>query len=699
MERAAEYVTLQIENVSFAYKSSGEEHVVLENVSLTTHSSEICAIVGPSGCGKTTLIKLAISLLPFDVGSVKLFGRNAGDPSIGIPGPNVGYMPQEVALPRDLQVRDSLYFFGLLNNMSLTELRKRIPQVLEKVDLIDSSAEFIFRLSGGMKRRLSLAIAMLHFPKLLILDEPTVGSDPILRVRIWEVLKEMSQRNGTSIVITTHYYDECREADSINFMRGKTFSLQTTPDQVMRITETSNLDEAFFRLCSKDAKIITSLSMKHQDIGGQEKIDELRVFPTRFYDSPDHFMKWLKIIMVLVVRYLHSFIFDPLSVMCIVSLPTISLILAHICTSLRILDAPIGLVIENQTILHDPNTLQQLDINPKCFECLHPRHFVDFLDHKAFKVIPYENLPAALEAVERNRINGVIHIGNQFSEYYIDRVAIHWTELPEGAAKNTKITLYGDASKTYVFRALEMKLLHAYNEFWLASRINLGISNVSLFPFDYGETVIGMRKDETNPKNYHSAVGQLVSYMLTSSIGLSALSLLRELRDETMKRCVSSGIKAHHVLLAQLITNGLLFGICSILGILMTIYLLDIPFKASILISTLLIFCQNSLGILLGQLLAVSIFSEITITLLVLLISFPLSGLCGFFMTVKTQPYYAKIISNSLPFTGLTEGIRNGIVRDLSQDDHLLLEGLLITTVSFVVLTFPTLFFLRKRLL
>lgn len=253
--------------------------MILNNVSLKTYASEICAIVGPSGWGKTTFIKIALSLLPVMGGSVKIFGRNAGDPSIGVSGPNVGYMPQENALPSDLRVRDSLIFFGLLNNMSINDVRDKIDFVLKQVDLVERSRMFIFKLSGGMKRRLSLAIALFHSPPLLILDEPTVGCDPILRFRIWNLLRCMSEQNGVCVLITTHYYEECREADSINFMRGNIFLLQSSPRRVMKMTGSNKMDEALLKICINGCP---SSSNDCEEMDNSMKAERVRELKTSF---------------------------------------------------------------------------------------------------------------------------------------------------------------------------------------------------------------------------------------------------------------------------------------------------------------------------------------------------------------------------------------------------------------------------------
>ncbi|XP_074601934.1 uncharacterized protein LOC141855710 [Brevipalpus obovatus] len=701
-----ENVVLQIENASFFYQESGIRSWVLQNVNLTTRASEICAIVGPSGCGKTTLIKLAISLLPLSDGTVKLFGRDAGDPSVGIPGPNVGYMPQEDALPSDLRVRDSLYFFGLLNNMSIGEIRKRMGEVLEQVDLIENSGKFIFQLSGGMKRRLSLAIALLHSPQLLILDEPTVGCDPVLRSRIWKVLRQISSENRTSIVITTHYIEECRFADTINFMRDKTFAVQSRPNQILSIAGTSNLDEAFLRICfhreqsqssSTDDKYRKLLDVKtnhrHEHQGSpiaEHDYEPIKVSKLSAFSQ-------LRIIFVLILRYLHAFAFDFAAVQLVIFMPTMISLLVHFCLTPRVLGVPVAIIIENQTMYRDQALFDWLAIKPKCFECLHPRHFDEYINHEVIQTIPYDNLDKAMNDLKATKIAGVLYIGDQFSEHYISRVTIHWTELPEGAARNTKMQFYADASKSYVFRALESYLLDAYRKYWEASKINLGMKNGSLFPFEFEDPVIGQKKEELNIKSYFTDTGVFVCNGFCAGFLIGGLLMLSELRDKTMKRCLSTGLKTYHLFAAQTITNGMLIG-TSLVGTMgMVIYLLELPLQISAIPAAMLVILQVLTAVILGQLVAAALLSEIAILIIGVSTSYPILALVGSAFAIEAQPYYIQTFSHFLPLTIPTMGIRSALLRGFSFTKLLIIQSFAVSLFYLLLFSLITLSILHKR--
>ena len=152
-------------------------------------------MLGPNGCGKTTLIKSILGRLKCKSGSIKVFGVEPGSRGSDIPGPGVGYMPQELALFEEFTIREILTYYGNIYHLKGEQLIQTIDDLMEILNLPEKTRP-ISRLSGGQQRRVSIAITMIHKPKLIILDEPTVGVDSLLRCRIWQYLEDICQRNG-----------------------------------------------------------------------------------------------------------------------------------------------------------------------------------------------------------------------------------------------------------------------------------------------------------------------------------------------------------------------------------------------------------------------------------------------------------------------------------------------------------------------
>ncbi|ACT02445.1 ABC transporter related [Paenibacillus sp. JDR-2] len=220
---------------------------VLDDITLTVPRGELFGLLGPSGSGKTTLIKLITGIDLADAGQVELFGE---------PMPQLkmlqtfGYMAQSDALYQELTGKENMAFYGSLYGLSGKALASRIQSAAALVNLTEHLDKTVTAYSGGMKRRLSLAIALLHEPQLLVLDEPTVGIDPVLRQAIWNELRALTQQ-GVTIIVTTHVMDEAEKCDRLGLIRdGKLIALDT-PEAIIKQAGVHTIEEAFITLGSR----------------------------------------------------------------------------------------------------------------------------------------------------------------------------------------------------------------------------------------------------------------------------------------------------------------------------------------------------------------------------------------------------------------------------------------------------------------
>ena len=244
--------------ISFRQANFGyvKKHLVLENLEVTVPRGCIYGLLGPSGCGKTTLLQACLGKRTLKSGQISVLGR-CGE-TARIPGPRVGYMPQELALYNEFSIEETLHYFGRIYGMSAAKIRERTEFLMTFLDLQNlpgSSKRLIREMSGGQQRRVSLAAALLHQPELLILDEPTVGVDPLLRRCIWNHLLEISRSSSqisTTIVITTHYIEEARQADVVGMMRFGRLLAEAPPDRLLAQYQKPNLEAVFLHLCLED---------------------------------------------------------------------------------------------------------------------------------------------------------------------------------------------------------------------------------------------------------------------------------------------------------------------------------------------------------------------------------------------------------------------------------------------------------------
>ncbi|CAG2112191.1 unnamed protein product, partial [Medioppia subpectinata] len=216
---------------------------------------KICALLGCNGCGKTTLSRLILGILKPSAGTVTVFGRRPGSQLSGIPGPRVGYMPQDIALYPDLTVAEALRYYAMIYSMGAKLTADRIHEFRELLDLPEDH-HFVGQLSGGQQRLVSMAVTMIHKPRLLVLDEPTVGLDSILRARIWEYLENQCKLNELSVMITTHYIEEATSAATVSFIYNGRCLAQSSPQQLISQYQCHKLEEVYLQLCIQSNKDI-----------------------------------------------------------------------------------------------------------------------------------------------------------------------------------------------------------------------------------------------------------------------------------------------------------------------------------------------------------------------------------------------------------------------------------------------------------
>ncbi len=228
---------LRLEHIN---KSFGK-HQILFDVSLSIPKGSIYGLLGPSGCGKTTTVKLMAGIAKPDSG--KIYILNQEMPNLSLMA-KIGYMSQSNALYPSLSAYENLKFFGALYNYSKSILEERIMYVAELVNLTADLNKRVCNYSGGMKQRLSLAIALLANPEVLILDEPTVGIDPVLRYSIWEELYKLSEQKIT-ILVTTHVMDEATKCHQLAMMNNGKILATGTPEEIQEKAGVHSIEDAF----------------------------------------------------------------------------------------------------------------------------------------------------------------------------------------------------------------------------------------------------------------------------------------------------------------------------------------------------------------------------------------------------------------------------------------------------------------------
>ena len=221
----------------------------VDDLDLTIEKGEVYGLLGPNGAGKTTVIRILVGLIKQTSGDARVLDRPAGEKELAN---RTGYMPQELALYDMLTVDENLDLFADLYEMERSRIGPRKLEVLRFVALEDRRDSIVYQLSGGMRHRASLAVALLHEPELLFLDEPTVGVDPELRAGFWENFGRL-KASGNTVIITTHYMDEARHCDRVGLMHRGRLVAEGPPDEVVARAGARDLEEAFLKLATTGA--------------------------------------------------------------------------------------------------------------------------------------------------------------------------------------------------------------------------------------------------------------------------------------------------------------------------------------------------------------------------------------------------------------------------------------------------------------
>lgn len=245
-------IAIEINNLYKQYKNT--ETFVVKGVSLAIAQEEIFGLLGPNGAGKTTLLSMMCGLLKPTSGKISILDKSYSNHKTEI-HQNIGVVPQEYALYPTLTARENIAYFAGMYGLKGRDLHQKTNQALERLGLLEFADKKIGTFSGGMKRRINLIAGVLHNPKILFLDEPTVGVDVQSKNVIIEYLQELN-KSGTTIIYTSHHLSEaehfCTKIAIID--RGKLFACDTPKSLIQNTENTSNLEDVFISLTGKQLR-------------------------------------------------------------------------------------------------------------------------------------------------------------------------------------------------------------------------------------------------------------------------------------------------------------------------------------------------------------------------------------------------------------------------------------------------------------
>lgn len=232
---------VSVKNLSVVYDS---QFKALDGVDLELPAGKITGFIGPSGAGKTTLIRVLVGRQKITKGSVRILGRPAG---AGRLRGQFSYMTQSLSVYPDLTVHENLEYFARMLGLKRKAVDEAVAKVIKQVDLTSHAGQVVGSLSGGQKQRVSLGVALLGDPKMLFLDEPTVGLDPVLREQLWELFRKLAV-DGKTVIVSSHVMDEADRCDDLVLIRGGKVLAHASPHDFCAQTHSKTVEEGFVKL-------------------------------------------------------------------------------------------------------------------------------------------------------------------------------------------------------------------------------------------------------------------------------------------------------------------------------------------------------------------------------------------------------------------------------------------------------------------
>uniref|UniRef100_A0A3P8YA79 ABC transporter domain-containing protein n=1 Tax=Esox lucius TaxID=8010 RepID=A0A3P8YA79_ESOLU len=648
---------------------------VLSSLNLTLPQGHIYGLLGPSGCGKTTLLKCIVGALKISRGHISVLGKPPAFPGHEVPGKMVGYMPQDLALYHEFTISDTLNFFGRIHGLSTKVTQLRIDFLVDFLDLPQQSS-LVGKLSGGQKRRVSLGAALLQNPQLLILDEPTVGVDPVLRAKIWQHLVEIVKTGKVSVIITTHYIEEARQANVVGLMRNGRLLAEGEPETLMRQNSAMTLEKAFLQLCETFDQVGSKRSASQR--GQQGVVPEnsqsgesqpiLGVGPGPAEELPKYSADWKvqvrhvvpkwRNIAALIIKTTVRMKRMPGSLFFQFLLPVMQISLMCLC------------------IGGDPKGIQVAVVNNETSSGSFSQSLLSFLDNSSIQQVLGQSNVFLVRGNTKSRIglsNTVGMLQRQVSKETVEAGSVRvWLDLT-----NRQIALM-----------LQKKLEDAFQV--QSSKLSPLTAFFSLFIFwsstQFEEPIYGSLNSDFTTFVTPGAVLSITFYL---AVGLTALSFVIERKEGLMDRCWVAGVSSMETVLAYLISQLIIISVQIFLLLLIMLLVFKIPNEGNLVLVIALIVLQGITGTSFGLVISSAIDDEQNATQAALGIFYPNLIVSGIIWPVECIPYPLRYISLALPQTYASEALRCIMYRGWGLSRMMVWRGFVVTmgwNTFFVIL-------------
>ncbi|KAF0735964.1 ABC transporter G family member 23-like, partial [Aphis craccivora] len=657
--------------VRSAFKRYNTSAIVLRGVSLTVRRNTIYGLLGPSGCGKTTLLNCIVGRTKLDNGVINLESNVIDD---------IGYMPQDLCLDPLLSVEEIFFYFGTIFGHSRNEIISRYKYFNALFDL-PKRKMLINNLSGGQQRRVSLAVALLHNPTLLILDEPTVGLDPILSEKIWLHLSDLSSE-GKTIIITTHYIEEARRAHTVGMMRSGIILSEDAPENLMKCYGCSSLEDVFLKLCIIDTSKVIQKSSLPIDGDVQKKLlplDNNRKFETRRFRAQmlkNRFLLWRNKQMTYLM----------------LGLPIIITLFFNMAIGRDPKNIRIGIINEeidlrdcaNFTYKHNNNCFLNEKIYGSC-------QLIYELHKRTYKIRDYYNIEDAKKSIKKNEIWALLRFNWNYTESLKDRVN-SGENSKDDVVDQSFLEFWVDDSDKYmsilIERDVTLSLADAFKN--LVGSCKDSLDKVFSYPIKIHDALYG---SNAGSFAHFVAPGTVCICMFFLPLIFTTFVMLDEQNDGILDRVLTSGMTYLEIALAHSIIQITYICIQAVEILIIMYVFYDNPYIGSITIGFSLLIVIGITGMIYGFVLALSNDSHFAAGFAGVGTNFLLMCACGFIWPTQGARYFVKYTNKFVPITLAIEALRGITMRGWSIDHtavymgfvSMLIWALIFYAISYVL--------------
>nr|XP_023029076.1 ABC transporter G family member 23-like [Leptinotarsa decemlineata] len=673
---------------------------VLEGVDMEVEKGTIYGLLGASGCGKTTLLNILVGRIKLDEGEVSVLGNEYTGRQSNVLGSRVGYMPQEVALVESLTVKDTLFYFGRIYGMSDKLITERYDELHTLLELPPDN-RYIVDCSGGEKRRVSFASAVIHKPELLILDEPTVGVDPLLRERIWNYLVDMTKKLGTSVIITTHYIEECRQTDRICLLRGGIILAQENPDRLLAFYNSQTLEDVFLMLSKEQDE--GRLSVTRGDMlppQDNESIASGKVTTFEINDGPEIPDKKRGVkqangsiskrrISAMLDKNWKQFYRNRTGFLFFFFIPLSQTFFCLAGVGGNVKNIPLGIVNDE---VEDCSFVSNFDDSSCRFSNMSCR-FLTHLNHPMISKVKCDSLEDAIENVRRGVTAGALYIPENFSSLVEQRMDTGLIFDDDVVGDLSQVKVWMDMSNMEIGESVKYKLIELFKDFQVSVLKDCG------YPPEFGDVPIKMNLIFGHDQEAFTVFmipGVMISILFLFGSIITCQIIVTEREEGIWDRSIVAGVTSLEITVSHLVLQACLALIPVIEILCLIFWIYQYTNVGSYWLLFLILYLTELSGMCYGYLVSIVSNGHIMATLFLCGSINTMILICGMIWPVEGMHSFLRLCTKFLPFSFSIEATRNVIRKGWTIDNLQVFDGILVALLWIVIIAVISVFLMKR---